>query len=367
VRESAETLGTIGGHALRASVEELLRKHWVHPHPAEPIATVPGPQLEKTARAALDSLLSCKFRVGPFPPPELYEGFLEATRCWVRRRKPIRIFVGYGSLKNQHAVSHSRADWADFFALCQLVGWHNKVQRVYPPGLQLQLLFDDAVSLYANRVNENLINSYIASVTDLLGALQFGSILPPPTRLTHNGWFLRFGPYQLLRLVLMRIAERGVRRWEADPANQEQLERMSEFARHNLVFAPNVSAAEKDRQVRNASHRFRVCWDALAMVSRIFSRKDRLIALYLDGSQHHRHQAVMHLFSVAKGQVTQPWQGEGALLDNSHGRLVPFVLTAGRRPHYQSQIVDGLDVVPRSGFERIQVVWPRSASQPLEP
>ena len=54
--------------------------------------------------------------------------------------------------------------------------------------------------------------------------------------------------------------------------------------------------------------------------------------MYLDGSQHHIRQPVaLHLTTVDKGQVTQPWQGEGALRDNGHGRLEPYVLTTGRR------------------------------------
>jgi|SRR5579871_770434 len=349
----------LSAETLRSSVADIVRKHWVRPHPPEPMPPLSEDKLEKTARAALDTLLTCQFRVGPFPAPDLYESFLTATRCWVRRGKPIRIFIGYGSVKNQNAVSDSRADWADFFTLCQLAAWHNKLQRVYPPGLQLQLLFDDEVSLLANRVSKKLISSYISSIHGLVRALQFESIFPAPSRLTDNAWFLRFGPYQLFRLVLMQIAERGVSRWERDPAHAEQVERMAEYAKHNLVFPADVSAAEQDRQARTASHRFRVCWDALTMGARLFSRKDRLIALYLDGSQHHRRQNAMHLFSVAKGQVTQPWQGEGVLLDNGHGRLVPFVLTAGRRPHYQARIIDGLDFVAVPGFQRIAVVSPK--------
>jgi hypothetical protein len=358
IASNGPLLFELPAETLRSSVAEVVRKHWVRPHPAEPMPPLSEGGLEKKARAALDTLLSCQFRVGPFPTPDHYEGFLEATRCWVRRGKPIRIFIGYGSVKNQNSVPYSRADWADFFALCHLVAWHNKVQRVYPPGLQLQLLFDDEVSLLANRVDKKLINSYISSISNLLRTLQFESIFPPPSRLTDNAWYLRFGPYQLFRSVLMQIAERSVRRWERDPAHAEQLERMTEFAKHNLVFPADLSTAEQERQARDASHRFRVCWDALTMGGRIFARKDRLLALYLNGSQHHRRQASMHLFSVAKGQVTQPWQGEGVLVDNGHGRLVPFVLTAGRRPHYQARILDGLDFVAVPGFERIAVVWP---------
>jgi len=344
---------------LRRNVEDVVRKHWVRPQPAESAPVLLEDGLEKTAHAVLDTLLTHQFRVGPLPPPELYQQFLEAVRCWVRRREPIRIFVGYGSHKNPNAVSYSRADWADFFALCHLVAWHNKVQRVYPPGLQLQLFFDDEVVLLANHADKRLIDSYISSLSGLLRALQLESIFLPPSRLTHIAWFLRFGPYQLFRFILMQIAERRVRRWERDPAVAEQIERMTAFAKHNLVFAAHVSAAEQERLARDASHRYRVCWEAFSLGKRIFARKDRLIALYLDGSQHHRPQAALHLSSVAKGQVTQPWQGEGVLLDNGHGRLVPFVLTAGRRPHYLMRILKGLDLVPYPGFERLAIVQAR--------
>ena len=84
--------------------------------------------------------------------------------------------------------------------------------------------------------------------------------------------------------------------------------------------------------------------------------------MYLEGGQHHIPQSVaLHLTSVAKGQVTQPWQGEGALLDNGHGKLVPFVLTGGRREHYATETVGGLDLVPRAGLDRIVVAAPLDA------
>jgi hypothetical protein len=126
-----------------------------------------------------------------------------------------------------------------------------------------------------------------------------------------------------------------------------------------VVVPPHLSAAEQQRFVAYASHRFRVCWDALRLGAQIFPDRERLVALYLDGSQHHRQQVTLHLTSVDKGQMTQPWQGEGVLLDNGHRKLVPFVLTAGRRPHYHSWIIDGLNIVPCPGFDRIAIVWPQ--------
>jgi hypothetical protein len=78
--------------------------------------------------------------------------------------------------------------------------------------------------------------------------------------------------------------------------------------------------------------------------------------MYLDGTQHHIRDAIaLHLTSLDKGQVTQPWQGAGALLDNGHGKLEPFVLTAGRQQRYSVQTVSGLDLIPEAGFEQIAV------------
>src|SRR5262245_53852806 len=117
---------------LLTRVGEVVRRHWVRPHAAESLAAEAKGRVEEIARAALDTMLTRQFRGGPLPPPDLYEQFLEPIRRFVRKGKPIKVTVGYGPLKNPNAVSHSRADWAEFFALCHLVSWHNKVQRVYP-------------------------------------------------------------------------------------------------------------------------------------------------------------------------------------------------------------------------------------------
>jgi hypothetical protein len=254
-------------------------------------------------------------------------------------------------------VAQSRADWAEFFALCHLVAWHNKVQRIYPPGLQFQIYFDDETLLLSNFAEKGRMRSYMSSIADLIGVLGYQSVFLPPTRITHFAWFLRFGPYQLFRFTLIQIAEWRLRRWERDPANREQIERMKEFARRNVVVPANLDPAARERFIERAGHRFRVCWDALRLGAQIFPDRERLLALYLDGSQHHREQIALHLTSVDKGQMTQPWQGEGVLLDNGCGKLQPFVLTGGRRSRYQVRVIDGVDVISAPGFDRLGVVW----------
>jgi hypothetical protein len=81
IASNGPLLFELPAETLRSSVAEVVRKHWVRPHPAEPMPPLSEGGLEKKARAALDTLLSCQFRVGPFPAPDHYEVFLEATRC----------------------------------------------------------------------------------------------------------------------------------------------------------------------------------------------------------------------------------------------------------------------------------------------
>src|SRR5262249_32407109 len=173
-------------------------------------------------------------------------------------------------------------------------------------------------------------------------------------------WFFRLGLFQ--------IAGWRVRRWERDPANKEQLERMNEFAHRNVLAPPGLSEAEQQRYVLEAAHRSRVYWEALQL-SGFTNSKDKVVAMYLDGTQHHIQQKVaLHLTTLDKGQVTQPWQGEGTLLDNGRGKLEPFVLTAGRRARYRTRTVEALDLVPMPGFDRLDVCWPcESPAEPTQP
>lgn len=335
---------------LRARAIEVVRSHWVAPLPAEAPEPMQAGRLDEMARAALDTMLTRQFRVGPLPPPEVHAVLLKRVRKFVRRGRPIKVTLGYGPLKNQHALPYSRADWAEFFALCHLVAWHNKVQAVYPPGLEIQIVFDDSTLLMANRADRGLMASYMASISELVRALRFEAVFLPSFAQSSFSWLFHLGPYQVARFRVWR--------WERNHANRVHLERMNAFARRNVMVPTGLDPLEQDRFVRAAAHRYRVYWEALQLSS-IFWGRLKLVAMYLDGSQHHAPQAVaLHLTTVDKGQITQPWQGEGALLDNGHGKLVPFVLTAGRRARHTAQVVDGLDVVGRPGFERIAVVTP---------
>jgi hypothetical protein len=335
---------------LQFRVNDALRQRWIKP--ASCIAGYRGSRAEadEIAHAALDAMLTRPFRNCKFPANDDYAKQLRSVRRKVRRGKPLRVNVGYAPMKNLNAARVSRADWAEFFALCHLCEWHNKVQAIYPPGLNIKIVFDDAAVGMANRPDRSQMDSYIDSVGELISALGYDSFILGTGRHSSFAWLFHIMPFPVARAHL--------RIWEADTANRAIIEQMDKYARRNLVLPPGLSQAEEQRLCQKASHRYRVYWEALLIalwLQKVTFCANSLVAMYLDGSQHHIPlRGAFHLTTLGKGQITQPWQGEGALRDNGHGQLVPFVLTRERAGVTKKEVT-GLGLLPIAGFDRIQV------------
>lgn len=340
---------------LRANVESTLRELLVTPGPAPRDFRIDPAAVGKTTCEVLDAMVARRFRVGDAPEGETYDELRKRIQRFVERSQPIRITMGYSPIKNLNACSVSRCDWGEAFALCYLATLHNRVQELYPPGLRFRLIFDDTVAMRANRTPKSVCDSYIGSIRQLIRTLRLEHLFVSTMRHSSFAWLFHFGLYQM--------GERFVRRWERDPANAEQLEKMTEYACRNVVLPPGLPEDRRREYAAECSHRFRVYWEAMRL-SGLPKLQTGLIGMYLDGKQHHIAQpCALHFKSVSKGQWTQPWEGEGALLDNGHGKLVPFVITATRRQKYEIQHLEHLDIVPLPGFDRIAVAA-ETAAQP---
>jgi hypothetical protein len=338
-----------------ATIAQVVKRHWILPAVSRPVQPISGLMADELSRTVLDVLLTRQYRVGPLPETAVYQELLARVRYFVARGKPITITLGYGPQKNQNTVTYSRADWAEFFALGHLVSWHNKVQKIYPPGLTIQIVFDDGTLLMANHAKKAVMRSYMTSITDLIQALGYESIFPRPLANSQFAWLFRFGLYQL--------AEWRVRRWENQSCHQALIERMDAAAARNLTIPPLLTPERQALFVRDASHKYRVFWEALQILG-ITRSKKRIIAMYLDGSQHHIQQTIaFHLTTLGKGNVTQPWQGEGVLMNNGHGTWEPCVLTAGRRQRSRTWTLNGLELVPYHGFDQITLAESLQAKQ----
>jgi hypothetical protein len=339
---------------MQREVATWLQQRWIKPAPSVVGPRPPKNHVDNLSRTVLDTMLTRQFRNAKFPDQDAYAQQLKCVRYWVRRGRPIRLNLGYAPMKNLNAAHASRADWAEFFALCHLCAWHNKVQAVYPPGLQIKIVFDDSAVALANRPDPALMDSYIKSIDELISALRYRSFIRGVGRHSSFAWLFHILPLPLSRLHLWW--------WERQQANQPVIERMDLYAKRNLTLPPGLSAAEEEQLCKKASHRYRAYWGAL-LVALWFQKMafcaNSLIAMYLDGSQHHIPlKKALHLTTVGKGQITQPWQGEGALCDNGHGELIPIVLTSKRRAEMNVMEVTDLNLIPMEGFDHIQVCAP---------
>jgi hypothetical protein len=332
---------------LAAKVAAELREIFVRPAVADPSFHVSVDKVDEVSRTALDAMLVRAFRVGTFPGDDEYGQLLARVRHWVARSEPIRIMIGYAPMKNPKSVGHTRADWAEFFSLAHLVAWHNKVAAVYPPGLRIKIIFDDSTIRMANRYGWAPMKDYMGSIAELIRAMRYESCIVGTMRQSSFAWLFHLGLYQL--------AGWRVRRWERNFANKPMFDQMLEGARRNLATPEDWSEERREAYCREAAHRYRVYWEALQL-SGLSRLGKKLVAMYLDGNQHHLRQAVsLHLTSVAKGQVTQPWQGEGVLRDNGHGKLVPTVLSGKRRHEVEMRQVETPGVVSYPGLDSIFV------------
>jgi hypothetical protein len=332
---------------LRTRAIDEIRHRWTKPAAWDKTYRVPTNGIATMAKSALDAMLVRDFRVTPYPPAEEYQQLLARVEHWVARSEPIQIRIGYAPMKNPRTVDDTMADWAEFFAFCHLAAWHNKVHAVYPPGLRIKIIFDDATVRMANRYSKTPMRDYMNSISRLIPAMGYEGLLVGTMRQSSFAWIFKFGLYQW--------ANWRVRRWEREPANQPMVERMLESARRNLALPDDINETEKNRLYRLAAHRYRVYWEALQM-SGLSRSGHSLVAMYLDGYQHHiRQPAAFHLRSVGKQQGTQPWQGQGVLLDNGADKLVPVVLTAKRRELMDCQSISLPKLLPLPNFEAITI------------
>ncbi len=343
---------SLDDEVLQFRVCQTLQQRWVKAAPNVAGYRVPQNRIDEVARTALDAMLTRPFRNSRFPDAVDYARQLRCVRHWVRRGRPIRVNVGYAPMKNLHAARCSRADWAEFFALAHLCAWHNKAQALYPPGLHIKIVFDDAAVGLANRPPRAQMDSYIRSVGQLIEALGYTSFIIGMGRHSSFAWLFHLFPFTFSRLHLLF--------WERNPAHQAIIERMNRYAQRNLVLPANIPTPEQERLCTKASHRYRVYWGAFMIalwIQRVTFFANSLVGMYLDGNQHHlRLKGALHLTTLGKGQVTQPWQGEGALRDNGYGELLPVVLTQQRTPVYK-KMVSGLDLLTLEGFDQIEVCW----------
>ena len=276
-------------------------RHWTTPRASEDLGPLPAAEADRLARAALEAMLTRPFRVGVRPGPEIHDQLLRRVRWSVGRGRPIRITLGFGPMKNPNGAAVSRADWAEFFALCHLIAWHNKVQSGLPAGAghphRLRRLHADHGQ--QRRPRPDRLVHRLDPRADRRAGVRAGLAAPDAAvfvRLALSPGHLRPGKVAGPPL--------GARSRSLGPDRAD-----GQAARRNLALPPGLDPKQQERFVAQAAHRYRVYWEALQL-SHLTHGRRRLVAMYLDGSQHHIRQPVaLHLTTWTRGRSRSPGRG----------------------------------------------------------
>lgn len=344
---SPEAVSHFQEQVLKILDKHLTRFEALH-HPVTPESFTKKHSLAEKIYARLTSHRFCRHR----PDDDLR--FLSVIEAAISQEAPIPVILGHGPLKNPNNCEVSQADWAEFFTLSNLTALHQSVRKLYNPGLQVSLYLDDARSERANGIPAQRTNAYRESLVALVEALSIQSLVS-------DVFSLKVGYERFKVEAYQNAAEEMVRAWEQDPGNLDALETQRLHARKNLPVLPD-SEPDAISEAEAAAHRYRVCLQA-EILSGLWSQPGVLYGRFS------HHPGFWQIFTLRKGSVSQPWQGQGCLKLNPNGKMEPFLLTQSRTDKYD--LLDSFDTglqekgVSRPGFDRIAVVSERST--PLTP
>ena len=74
------SLLTLPPDVLRQKAVETVKRHWARPAEPRPAGDLSPERVEELSRAALDTMLTRQFRVGPLPAKDAYDQLLERVR-----------------------------------------------------------------------------------------------------------------------------------------------------------------------------------------------------------------------------------------------------------------------------------------------
>lgn len=218
-----------------------------------------------------------------------------------KERRPVPITILCGPLKNRKLNRAQHPDWAEIFQYAQLARYHQAIQEVYPLGIEIELLLDDARAEYANQVPRNIFEEYAQGVSSLLASLQLSS------------WIRISSLYPVYEQLQVRsyfnIANRLSQK-VFDTYSEEDLAEVTRNAWENIDDAVDPQEAVRRYFVAQKAESLAGFWN----------NDERIILRY-----GRSPASVQRLWSVRKGSSDLPWQGIGGVAQFEDKEFRPCV------------------------------------------
>jgi hypothetical protein len=214
---------------------------------------------------------------------------------------PIPVTIVCGPLKNRRLKTSQSPDWAEFFQYVQLTRFHRSILEIYPPGLQVKLLLDDARAEYANKVPRDVFLQYKEGVQTLLESLSLGSWLQA------SSLFPIYDDLEVTRYL--PIAQAEVHNI-FDTSTDQELADVTRNAWENNDDNTDAQEAVRRYLIAQKAETLAGLWD---YDESIFLRYGRAPL------------SLQRLWSVRKGSSDLPWQGIGGIALFQDGEYRPCV------------------------------------------
>jgi hypothetical protein len=306
---------------LAALAKEAIEKRWEQIETYPEVKTQPLKKgqtqrdLVQMIYAKLTSHQFCRQR------PQDRENFLQIIAEAVYHQEPISCILGHGPLKNPNNCSYTHMDWAEFFAYAQLMKLASAIKTIYEPGLSISFYLDDARAAYANHVSFDLMNAYKLSLIDMIQQTALSQVVTDVVSLSNLYPLFRHGDF-------IEQAEKIVIDWQLDPQNQATLQDQIIHAIRNLPNRDVLDEVELWDEARKATHRYLLYYEAEKLCG-IWSQPNKLYMRYSP------HSGFYQIFTLRKGSVSQPWQGQGAFMMMPNGKVDPYLVTRKKMEHCQ--------------------------------
>jgi|GEM_PF-3603368 len=279
------------------------------------------------------------------------ENFKAIISNSVKSGQPISLILGHGPSKNLNNCEFSEVDWSELFCLSQLAFLNQKIKEIYKPGLKIRFFLDDLRAESSNGLSIKHTLSYFKSFQELIKKLNLSNFVDEIVSI--RDLYRDFNTEKFLP-----EAENLVKEWELNPENQEQIFTQRKNASRNIPNFEQLNHEQQKEQLEIATHKYRVYHEA-EWLSGIWSIKGSLYARF------YKHPGVLQLFTIRKGSITQPWQGNGCLLVNQENKLEPFVLTKEKKSRIEAvseirinprELGDYQDLLNLEAFKKIKII-----------
>ncbi len=273
----------------------------------------------RTAAIIYSIITNKQFRSGPLPSEATRNLVLEVIQQHIIKGLPVNIFQFWGGAKNPN-LPLIQAELCEFATLNNLKHLNDEVSKVYAPGLKIFIFPGDERIHHVNKIPSAHTESYVQSLIRLTNHFKgLFSVIPVSTLYQKYAEDFNFSLQNAKKKIgdeiyskpgfdhLVANARKNIT--VADLNSEEEIDlRSFEAAKDYIIYR----VAEEEAKI------FRDFADSIRFSFIRFSPFYSVYKDYLPLIEEIRPglNCVLHLYTGSKGNITQPWQAIGKIVEN---------------------------------------------------